>query len=160
MTHWITTISLGSVLAITSVYWMADDTHSKTIDSTYAVSVKHVQNDTDYEGVPQAIESTMEFVSTNHACDKCSSKDPALHHKHQCQSHNLKQDNQYRGIEVGGNRWIKMACDEAHQSVKEGGGPFGAVVVQIDDTSNKVIRFWRCRNQVTKSTPTVFLRHT
>ena len=151
MTHWITTLSLGSVLAITSVYWMADETHSTTSASPSEVSVKHVQDETDYEGVPQAIESPMEFVSTNQASDKSSSKDPAMHGKYQCQSHNLKQDNQYRGIEVGGNRWIKMACDEAHQSVKEGGGPFGAVVVQIDDASNKVIRFWRCRNQVTKN---------
>lgn len=152
MTQWITTISLGSVLAITSLYWMADDTQSKTIASPYEVSVKYIQDETDYKGVPQPIESNVEFISTTHACDKCSSKNPALHHKHQCQAHNLKQDHQYRGIEVGGNRWIEMACDEAHQSVKEGGGPFGAVVVQIDDTSNKVIRFWRCRNQVTKNT--------
>lgn len=151
MTQWITTISLGAVLAITSVYWMSDDTHSNTIDAPYEMSVKYLQDETGYEGVPQAIGSILEFASTNHPCEKCSNPDPALHHKYQCQSHNIKHGNKYRGIEVGENRWIKMACDEAHQSVKDGDGPFGAVIVQIDDASNTVIRYWRCRNQVTKN---------
>lgn len=151
MTQWITTISLGSVIAIASFYWVVDESHSHTVVSTIQESADHVNAGINYEGVPQSIELAYASTSWNSPCTKCSHSDSALHHKYQCQQHNIKRSNKYRGIEVGENKWIKMACDEAHQSVKEGGGPFGAVVVQIDDASNQVIRFWRCRNQVTKN---------
>lgn len=146
MTQWITTISLGSVIAIASVYWVVDETHSKTVISPSKKSVEYIKAGVDYEGVPQSI-----ALHYKHPCEKCSNSNPALHHKYKCQQHNIKQGNKYRGIEVGENQWIRMACDEAHQSVKDGSGPFGAVVVQIDDASNRVIRFWRSRNQVTKN---------
>lgn len=81
----------------------------------------------------------------------CSGKDSNHRHEYLCQQQNIKKNNLYRGVEVGENRWIRMACEEAHLSVKDGGGPFGAVVVQIDDESNRVIRYWRCRNRVTKN---------
>ncbi len=151
MNHWITTISLGCVITITSFYWMIDETHSPASLSQYPKSISYVSTETDYEGVPQAIESNHKGAWKNHVCPQCSSKDPAVRHKRLCQQNNRKKNNKYQGIEVSGNRWIEMACDEAHQSVKEGGGPFGAVVVQIDDSTNKVIRYWRCRNQVTKN---------
>lgn len=151
MNYWITTISLGCVITITSFYWMVDETHSPASLSQTPKSISYVSSETDYEGVPQARESNIRGAWKKHDCPQCSSKDPSVRHKHLCQQNNLKKNNKYQGIEVSGNRWIEMACDEAHQSVKEGGGPFGAVVVQIDDSTNKVIRYWRCRNQVTKN---------
>ena len=57
----------------------------------------------------------------------------------------------YAGIQVEPNRWIIEACEEAKRSVKAGGGPFGAVLVQMDDETGDVIRFWRGRNQVAES---------
>ncbi len=46
------------------------------------------------------------------------------------------------------NRWIEMACKEAENSVKVGGGPFGAVLLQIDDETDQVIRLWMDHNHV------------
>lgn len=56
----------------------------------------------------------------------------------------------YEGIRVESNRWIKLACDAATDSVGEGGGPFGAVLLQIDDETDEVIRYWIERNRVTE----------
>jgi tRNA(Arg) A34 adenosine deaminase TadA len=51
-------------------------------------------------------------------------------------------------ILVKSNRWIEMACQEAKNSVAKGGGPFGAVLIQIDDETNQVIRQWTDYNHV------------
>jgi tRNA(Arg) A34 adenosine deaminase TadA len=59
-------------------------------------------------------------------------------------------DNLYLGIEYLGNKWIERACEIARQSVENGGGPFGAVILQIDSESNRVLRFWEASNSVTK----------
>lgn len=59
------------------------------------------------------------------------------------------RDPLFQGISVETNEWIEMACAEAVDSVREGGGPFGAVVVQIDDETGEVLRYWRERNHVT-----------
>ncbi len=104
-----------------------------------------------YEGVPGPLSSADEDQHTATVCPVCTGADSNETHAHACQTRNLKQGHFYRGIEVGTNRWIQMACAEAHQSVQEGGGPFGAVIVQIDNDTNRVIRYWRCRNQVTKN---------
>jgi len=56
----------------------------------------------------------------------------------------------YAGIQCESNRWIEMACAEAVLSVRQGGGPFAAVIVQVDDSTGDVIRHWCRRNQVTK----------
>ncbi|MBN1117132.1 MAG: nucleoside deaminase [Bacteroidales bacterium] len=42
-----------------------------------------------------------------------------------------------------------MACDSATDSVKSRGGPFGAVLVQIDDKTGEVLRYWSTGNKVT-----------
>ncbi len=55
----------------------------------------------------------------------------------------------YKKIQYGTNKWIELANQTALESVREGGGPFGAVVVQIDKVNNKVLRYWRSNNQVT-----------
>lgn len=64
---------------------------------------------------------------------------------------NIKTQDIYNKIEIKSNKWIELACDTATHSVKNGGGPFGAVIVQIDDETNEVLRYWKTSNQVTKS---------
>lgn len=61
----------------------------------------------------------------------------------------------YEGITVAPNYWVELACEEAKASVERGGGPFGAVLLQIGDETNEVIRYWRDHNHVTEySDPT------
>lgn len=55
----------------------------------------------------------------------------------------------YNGIEIRGDKWIELACEEAVNSVKHGGGPFGALILQIDSNSGRIIRYWVNHNQVT-----------
>ena len=65
------------------------------------------------------------------------------------------EDAPFAGIEAAPNRWLEMACEEARASVGEGGGPFGAVLVQVDDETGRAIRYWRDRNHVVElSDPT------
>jgi guanine deaminase len=56
----------------------------------------------------------------------------------------------YADILVEPNRWITEACEEARMSVEAGGGPFGAVLIQVDDETHQVLRYWRDRNHVTE----------
>lgn len=154
MKHWkkrLLLISTGTALLIAICYLAASEPNSKTILASVSESTMHVNSGEAYEGVPKPLASSSPEQHANAPCPVCSGADPTLKHKYLCQQHNIKHDHKFRGIEVGENRWIRMACDEAHLSVKEGGGPFGAVVVQIDDDSNTVIRYWRCRNLVTKN---------
>ena len=58
----------------------------------------------------------------------------------------------YGDILIESNPWIELACAEAERSVETGGGPFGAVLLQVDDETNEVIRCarspestWACR---------------
>lgn len=56
----------------------------------------------------------------------------------------------YENITIVSNPWIELACEEAKVSVERGGGPFGAVILQIDDETNDVIRYWKDHNHVTE----------
>jgi guanine deaminase len=56
----------------------------------------------------------------------------------------------YNDVLVEPNKWIRKACEEARASVDAGGGPFGAVLIQVDDETKRVIRYWRDRNHVTE----------
>ena len=56
----------------------------------------------------------------------------------------------YEGITVAPNYWVALACEEARASVERGGGPFGAVLLQIEDETNEVIRYWLDHNHVTE----------
>jgi len=56
----------------------------------------------------------------------------------------------YTDILVEPSRWITEACDEARVSVDAGGGPFGAILIQVDDETNQVLRYWRDHNHVTE----------
>lgn len=68
---------------------------------------------------------------------------------------NLKPKGIYKGIESGSDIWIERACEVAYNSVKRRGGPFGALILQIDKETNEIIRYWENSNQVTEgSDPT------
>ncbi len=56
----------------------------------------------------------------------------------------------YQDTQAEPNKWIVMACEEAKRSVEAGGGPFGAVLLQVDDETGTVIRLWRDHNRVTE----------
>lgn len=66
-------------------------------------------------------------------------------------THNNKKGELYAHIEAQGNHWMHLACEKAYQSVKSGGGPFGAIVVQVDDETNEVLRYWETSNRVTET---------
>ncbi|HPJ25132.1 MAG TPA: nucleoside deaminase [Synergistaceae bacterium] len=66
------------------------------------------------------------------------------------QRENIRPPEIYRGILGGTNRWLDMACKEALRSAQTGGGPFGAVLLQIDDETGKVLRYWKNHNHVTE----------
>lgn len=66
------------------------------------------------------------------------------------QTANIKPSLKYRGVETVGNKWMKLACAEALASVQSGGGPFSTVIVQIDEETNRVIRYWVSWNRVTE----------
>ena len=67
-----------------------------------------------------------------------------------CQTSNIKPTMKYHGIQIKGNKWMHLACDEAFKSVMNGGGPFSTVIVQIDDSNNRVMRYWVSHNHVTE----------
>ena len=60
-----------------------------------------------------------------------------------------KSSSQYEEIEIKGDIWIESACNIAVESVRNSGGPFGAIILQIDKKTNRVIRYWKNHNQVT-----------
>jgi len=67
------------------------------------------------------------------------------------QTANIKVQNIYTGIEVAGDDWMRMACDAARDSISQKGGPFGAVILQIDDATKQILRYWINHNQVTST---------
>ena len=103
-----------------------------------------------YEGEPVAIGSRAltDHQDWNGFDPDCSLTDQGLCGRVPSQTANIKVAGVYDGIEVGGNRWMEMASEEARLSVENGGGPFGAVILQIDDETNEVIRYWRNHNHV------------
>ncbi|MBT5413687.1 MAG: nucleoside deaminase [Rhodospirillaceae bacterium] len=104
-----------------------------------------------YEGDPEPISAKPLFgyVQPWNGFDpECTIQNREECHLLPSQTANIKVAGVYDGIEVGGNRWMEMAAEEALLSVRNGGGPFGAVILQIDDQSNHVIRYWRNHNHV------------
>jgi guanine deaminase len=65
------------------------------------------------------------------------------------QKANIKIKGLYKGIQVAGDKWMHMACAEAKKSVENHGGPFGAVLLQIDVESSQIVRYWVNHNKVT-----------
>lgn len=64
-----------------------------------------------------------------------------------CMTANIKY-NDFKGMELQGNKWMELACDLATQSVKGGYEPFGSVLLQIDDETGEVLRYWQAVNMV------------
>lgn len=71
-------------------------------------------------------------------------------------SHNKPENDPiYSGIEAPSNRWIELACELAVKSAGSGGGPFGAVIIQVDSQNDQILRYWAASNGVTRhSDPT------
>ena len=80
---------------------------------------------------------------------ECTLEDPEACRSIPVQKANIRASHIYAGIEVEGDEWMRMACDEARASIDRQGGPFGAVILQIDNDTNRILRYWRNRNQVT-----------
>lgn len=83
-------------------------------------------------------------------CPACTLKDQTQCVERPCQEHNIMPGTIYQGIQVKSDPWMDMAGKEALKSVQNGGGPFGAVVIQVDDKTGKVIRYWANHNHVTE----------
>jgi tRNA(Arg) A34 adenosine deaminase TadA len=67
------------------------------------------------------------------------------------QTANIKVQDIYTGIEVEGDDWMRLACKAALESIDQKGGPFGAVILQIDNSTNQILRYWVNHNQVTST---------
>lgn len=65
-----------------------------------------------------------------------------------CQTFNIKSGGVYAGIETGCNKWMMMSCDEAKYSVQHGGGPFGAIIVHVDNDTGEALEYWKSHNHV------------
>lgn len=65
------------------------------------------------------------------------------------QKANIKVNHIYDNIERNDDAWMQLACDTARNSVEAKGGPFGAIILQIDKETNQIIRYWKNHNQVT-----------
>lgn len=75
-------------------------------------------------------------------CPTCTLPDSQLCKKLACAKNVIYSHAAYRGIQVSDDLWIRLANKVALEAVKHGGGPFGAVIVQIDDNTGKVLRYW------------------
>ena len=106
-----------------------------------------------YQGVPEALGKKPLFgyiQPWSGYVPECTLEDKSKEKYLPVQTFNIKPDMKYDGIEVESNKWQKMACEEALISAQNKGGPFGAVIVQIDDENGEVIRYWRNHNHVTE----------
>lgn len=104
-----------------------------------------------YEGEPAPLKDRPLFGYTqewNSFDPKCTLEPETACKQFPSHAHNIKAAGVYDGIEVAANQWMRMASEEARISVESGGGPFGAVILQIDDETNEVIRYWRNHNHV------------
>jgi guanine deaminase len=81
-------------------------------------------------------------------CPPCTLEDQEKCLHLPCQTYNIKVGELYCEVEVGTNQWMEMACEEARLAVEQGGFPFGAVLIQVDDDYAEVIRYWHSRNLV------------
>jgi len=126
----------------------SNTTHMNAIDGNNAV----------YGGMPKVF-TAQEYKKFpkkwDGYCPTCTLKDKSQCQQRPCQEYNLLVGSIYQGIQAKSDPWMKMASEEALKSVQNGGGPFGAVIVQIDDDSGKVIRYWVNHNHVAEwSDPT------
>lgn len=139
---------------LSTLAWSSEDTFCDSYDS----SITHMNatdDATPYVGMPKRI-STAEYNKLpkkwDNYCPQCTLTDKKACDQRPCQQFNLMPGNLYVGIQAKSDPWMKLASDEALKSVQNGGGPFGAVIVQIDDQSGKVIRYWANHNHVVEWT--------
>lgn len=66
-------------------------------------------------------------------------------------SADTSKENEYHKIETNSDKWIELSCQLAVLSVENKGGPFGAVILQIESKSKKILRYWEASNKVTLS---------
>lgn len=110
----------------------------------------HYEADEPYVGKPEPLKVDNPFSYLqpyDGYCNKSPLPEDAAA-KLPCQVSNIKPTLKYHGVQVVGNKWMHLACAEALKSVQNGGGPFSSVIVQIDDSNNKVIRYWISHNHV------------
>lgn len=120
----------------------AKETLDPNIFSSAAVACDEV-----YEGTPPPLEikdRSTYIQPWSGYCPECTL--PAAKNL-PCMTANIKYTD-YRGVERQGNKWMERACALALQSAKCGLDPFGTVLVQIDDETGKVIRYWQAVNLV------------
>jgi len=104
--------------------------------------------------LPPLLDSTENPQAWDDYCPSCTREGGCSIYP--CQMANIKEGKQgdeevkglYDGIETGCDPWVSMACEEARFSAEHRGGPFGAVIVRIDDETNSVTEFWRSHNHV------------
>lgn len=104
-----------------------------------------------YKGMPKRLtghEYKTLPKARNPYCPECTLNDKRACEQRPCQQYYLMPGTIYQGIQAEGDPWMKMANGEALKSVQNGGGPFGAVIVQIDEESGKVLRYWVNHNHV------------
>jgi len=100
---------------------------------------------TEWHGVyqkPSQILSSNNNQNWDQYCPKCTLLNQSLCEKYQCSEANINSDKAYQGIQVASDQWIRLANNVALEAVKHGGGPFGAVIVQVDNKTGKVLRYW------------------
>ncbi len=151
-------IMVIAMLCVASFAFAEQRTFCDTYDSKITNMNAVEGNEAAYSGLPKIL-TAQEFQKLPKTwdgyCPECTLKDKSLCKQVPCQEHNLMIGTVYQGIQTKGDPWIKMASEEALKSVQNGGGPFGAVILQVDDASNKVIRYWINHNHVAEwSDPT------
>lgn len=73
-------------------------------------------------------------------------------------TNNVKPGADYEGIEVETDKWMTLACRQGKFSASQaanGNGPFGAVMLQLDE-DDTILRYWIGHNQVVKNNDPTF----
>jgi len=125
-------------------------TNNNKIQACFSYDKAIEVNDGTIYQAPQAMKNVdgQSMQKWNNYCPPCTLKDPQQCANLPCQTYNIKASGTYNNIEVKSDRWMEIANQEALYSVQHGGGPFGAVIVQIDDRTGKVLRYWANHNHV------------
>lgn len=113
--------------------------------------MKAIEVNQKYEGIPEPLGEIPVFGYVQPWSEyhpECNLKDKTKWKYFPCQTANIKVKGVYKDIEVKSNKWIEISCNEARISAETGGGPFGAVIIQVDDETNNVIRYWKEHNHV------------
>ena len=86
----------------------------------------HYEADEPYVGKPEPLVVKDAFSYLQPWNGRCieSKLPPEAVSKLPCQTSNIKPTLKYHGVQVMGNKWMRMACDEAFKSVQNGGATF------------------------------------